>query len=79
MRGYSAEVVQVVHQSAEVNGQVVKDLNEFVEGLFKFTTEREMELEKRINELGRELQVMGDSTGIKMAANTRIIQDIIGK
>ena len=79
MRGYSAEVAALVQQSAEVNVQVVKDLNEFVEGLFKFTTEREMELEKRINELGRELQVMRDSTGIKMAANTRIIQDIIGK
>ena len=79
LRGYSAEVAALVQQSAEVNVQVVKDLNEFVEGLFKFTTEREMELEKRINELGRELQVMRDSTGIKMAANTRIIQDIIGK
>ena len=79
LRDYSAEVAALVQQSAEVNVQVVKDLNEFVEGLFKFTTEREMELEKRINELGRELQVMGDSTGRKMAANTRIIQDIIGK
>lgn len=79
LRDYSAEVAALVQQSAEVNVQVVKDLNEFVEGLFKFTTEREMELEKRINELGRELQVMRDSTGIKMAANTRIIQDIIGK
>ena len=79
LRDYSAEVAALVQQSAEVNVQVVKDLNEFVEGLFKFTTEREMELEKRINELGRELQDMTDSTGIKMAANTRIIQDIIGK
>lgn len=79
LKDYSAEVAALVQQSAEVNVQVVKDLNEFVEGLFKFTTEREMELEKRINELGRELQVMRDSTGIKMAANTRIIQDIIGK
>ncbi len=79
LKDYSAEVAALVQQSAEVNVQMVKDLNEFVEGWFKFTTEREMELEKRINELGRELQVMGDSTGIKMAANTRIIQDIIGK
>lgn len=79
LRVYSAEVAALVQQSAEVNGQVVKDLNECVEGLFKFTTEREMESEKRINELGRELQVMRDSTGIKMSANTRIIQDIIGK
>ena len=75
LREYSAEVKDLVKQSAEVNVQVVKDLNEFVEGLFKFTTEREMELEKRINELGRELQAMTDSTGIKMAANTRSIQD----
>lgn len=79
LKDYSAEVAALVQQSAEVNVQMVKDLNEFVEGLFKFTTEREMELEKRINELGRELQVMGNSTGIKTAANTRIIQDIIGK
>lgn len=79
LRDYSAEVAALVQQSAEVNVQVVKDLNEFVEGLFKFTTEREMELENRINELGQELEVMTDSTGIKMAANTRIIQDIIGK
>lgn len=79
LKDYSAEVAALVQQSAEVNVQMVKDLNEFVEGLFKFTTEREMELEKRINELGRELQVMGESTGIKTAANTRIIQDIIGK
>lgn len=79
LKDYSAEVAALVQQSAEVNVQMVKDLNEFVEGLFKFTTEREMELEKRINELGRELQVMRDSTGIKMSANTRIIQDIIGK
>lgn len=75
LRDYSAEVAALVQQSAEVNVQVVKDLNEFVEGLFKFTTEREMELEKRINELGRELQVMGDSTGIKVAANTKVFRD----
>lgn len=79
LKVYSAEVADLVKQSAEVNVQVVKDLNEFVEGLIKFTTEREMELEKRINELGRELQAMTDSTGIKMAENTRIIQDLLGK
>ena len=36
LRDYSAEVVQVVHKSAEINVQQINDLNAFVEGLAKF-------------------------------------------
>ena len=79
LREYSAEVVDLVKQSAEVNVQVVKDLNEFVGGLIKFTTEGEREFETYINELGQELGDMTNSTGGKMAANTRIIQGITSK
>ncbi len=79
LRDYSAEVVQVVNQSAEINVQQTDDLNAFVEGLSKFTVEREQELEQMLCKVERELQDMTDSTGKKMAANTRIIQDIIGK
>ena len=79
LRDYSAEVAALVQQSAEVNVQVVKDLNEFVDWLEKFTMEREQELERTVATMERELQEMTDTTGRKMAANTRIIQDIIGK
>lgn len=79
LRGYSAEVVQVVHKSAEINVQQINDLNAFVDGLEKFTVEREQELEQMLCKVERELQAMTDSTGIKTAENTRIIQGIIGK
>ena len=79
LRVYSAEVVQVVHQSAEINVQQINDLNAFVDGLEKFTMEQEQEQEQMLCKVERALQDMTDSTGIKMAANTRIIQDIIGK
>lgn len=75
LRGYSAEVVQVVHQSAEINVQQINDLNAFVEGLAKFTVEREQELERTVATMERELQEMTDTTGRKMAENTKRIQD----
>ena len=76
LRDYSAEVVQVVHQSAEINVQQINDLNAFVEGLSKFTVEREQELEQMLCKVERELQDMTDSTGRKTAENTKRIQDI---
>lgn len=75
LREYSAEVVQVVHQSAEINVQQTNDLNAFVDGLEKFTVEREQELEQMLCKVERELQVMTDSTGIKIAANTKVFRD----
>lgn len=79
LRDYSAEVAALVQQSAEINVQQINDLNTFVNGLAKFTVEREQEQEQMLCKVERALQDMTDSTGIKMAANTRIIQDIIGK
>lgn len=75
LRGYSAEVVQVVYQSAEINVQQTNDLNAFVDGLAKFTVEREQELERTVATMERELQEMTDTTGRKMAENTKIFQD----
>ena len=75
LRGYSAEVVQVVDQSAEINVQQTNDLNAFVDGLAKFTVEREQELEQMLCKVERELQDTTDSTGRKMAENTKIFQD----
>lgn len=75
LRDYSAEVAALVQQSAEVNGQVVKDLNEFVDGLEKFTMEREQEQEQMLCEVERELRDMMESTGIKTAANTKVFRD----
>lgn len=79
LRDYSAEVAALVQQSAEVNGQVVKDLNEFVDGLAKFTVEREQELERTVATMERELQEMTDTTGIKMAENTNSIKDTLAQ
>lgn len=79
LRDYSAEVVQVVHQSAEINVQQINDLNAFVEGLSKFTVEREQELEQMLCKVERELQDMTDSTGRKMAENTRSMQDALSQ
>ena len=75
LREYSAEVVQVVHQSAEINVQQINDLNAFVDGLEKFTMEQEQELEQMLCKVERALQDMGDSTGIKMAENTKVFRD----
>lgn len=75
LRDYSAEVVQVVNQSAEINVQQTDDLNAFVEGLAKFTVEREQKLERTVATMERELQEMTDTTGRKMAENTKRIQD----
>lgn len=79
LRVYSAEVVQVVHQSAEINVQQINDLNAFVEGLSKFTVEREQELEQMLCKVERELQEMTDTTGIKMAENTNSIKDTLAQ
>ena len=79
LRGYSAEVVQVVHQSAEINVQQTNDLNAFVDGLKKFTMEREQELEQMLCKVERALQDMTDSTGGKTAKNTKSIQDIFSQ
>lgn len=79
LRGYSAEVVQVVHQSAEINVQQTNDLNAFVDGLAKFTMDREQELEQMLCKVERELQDMTDSTGRKMAENTRSMQDALSQ
>lgn len=75
LRDYSAEVAALVQQSAEINVQQINDLNTFVNGLEKFTMEQEQELEQMLCKVERELQAMGDSTGIKMAENTKSIQD----
>ena len=56
LRDYSAEVAALVQQSAEVNVQVVKDLNEFVDGLAKFTVEREQELEQVIYDINEKIR-----------------------
>ena len=79
LRDYSAEVVQVVHKSAEINVQQINDLNAFVEGLAKFTVEREQELEQMLCKVERELQDTTDSTGRKMAENTRSMQDTLSQ
>ncbi len=79
LRGYSAEVVQVVHQSAEINVQQTNDLNVFVDGLAKFTMDREQELEQMLCKVERELQDTTDSTGRKMAENTRSMQDALSQ
>lgn len=79
LRGYSAEVVQVVHQSAEINVQQTNDLNAFVDGLAKFTMDREQELEQMLCKVERELQDTTDSTGGKTAKNTKSIQDILSQ
>lgn len=76
LRDYSAEVVQVVQQSAEINVQQINDLNAFVDGLAKFTMDREQELEQMLCKVERELQDTTDSTGGKTAENTKRIQDI---
>ena len=79
LRDYSAEVVQVVSHSAEINVQQINDLNAFVEGLSKFTVEREQELEQMLCKVERELQDMTDSTGREMAENTRSMQDALSQ
>lgn len=73
LREYSAEVAALVQQSAEVNVQQINDLNAFVDGLEKFTME--LEQEQRLCKVERELKAMGDSTGIKMAENTKVFRD----
>ena len=76
LRGYSAEVVQVVHQSAEINVQQINDLNAFVEGLAKFTVEREQKLEQVIYDINEEIRRMSDDTGIIIAEDKKSIENI---
>ena len=76
LRVYSAEVVQVVHQSAEINVQQINDLNAFVEGLAKFTVEREQELEQVIYDINEKIRRMSDDTGIIIAEDKKSIENI---
>ena len=76
LRVYSAEVVQVVHQSAEINVQQTNDLNAFVEGLAKFTVEREQELEQVIYDINEKIRRMSDDTGVIIAENWKSIENI---
>ncbi len=76
LREYSAEVVQVVHQSAEINVQQTNDLNAFVEGLAKFTVEREQELEQVIYDINEKVGRMPDDTGVIIAENWKSIENI---
>ena len=76
LRVYSAEVVQVVHQSAEINVQQTNDLNAFVEGLAKFTVEREQELEQVIYDINEKIRRMSDDTGEIIAENWKSIENI---
>ena len=76
LREYSAEVVQVVHQSAEINVQQTNDLNAFVEGLAKFTVEREQELEQVIYDINEKVGRLSDDTGIIIAENRKSIENI---
>ena len=73
---YSAEVVQVVQQSAEINVQQINDLNAFVEGLAKFTVEREQELEQVIYDINEKIRRMSDDTGIIIAEDKKSIENI---
>ena len=75
-RGYSAEVVQVVHQSAEINVQQINDLNAFVEGLAKFTVEREQELEQVIYDINEKIRRVSDDTGAIIAEDKKSIENI---
>lgn len=79
LRENSAEVADLVKQSAEINVQQINDLNAFVDGLEKFTVEREQELEQMLCKVERELQAMTDSTGIKIAANTNRFQGTLSQ
>lgn len=76
LRGYSAEVVQVVHQSAEINVQQINDLNAFVEGLAKFTVEREQELEQVIYDINEKIRRMSDDTEIIIAEDKKSLENI---
>ena len=76
LRVYSAEVVQVVHQSAEINVQQTNDLNAFVDGLAKFTVEREQELEQVIYDINEKIRRMSDATGEIIAENWKNIENI---
>ncbi|MBQ7366419.1 MAG: hypothetical protein IJW57_04255 [Spirochaetaceae bacterium] len=76
LRGYSAEVVQVVHQSAEINVQQINDLNAFVEGLAKFTVEREQELEQVIYDINEKIRRVSDDTGAIIAEDKKSIENI---
>lgn len=76
LRVYSAEVVQVVHQSAEINVQQINDLNAFVDGLAKFTVEREQELEQVIYDINEKIRRMSDATGEIIAENWKNIENI---
>lgn len=76
LRGYSAEVVQVVHQSAEINVQQINDLNAFVEGLAKFTVEREQELEQVIYDINEKIRRMSYDTGIIIAEDKESLENI---
>ena len=76
LRVYSAEVVQVVHQSAEINVQQTNDLNAFVDGLAKFTVEREQELEQVIYDINEKIRRMSDDTGEIIAENWKNIENI---
>lgn len=76
LRGYSAEVVQVVHQSAEINVQQINDLNAFVDGLEKFTMEREQELEQVIYDINEKIRRVSDATGEIIAEDKKSIENI---
>lgn len=73
LRGYSAEVV---HQSAEINVQQINDLNAFVEGLAKFTVEREQELEQVIYDINEKIRRVSDDTGAIIAEDKKSIENI---
>ncbi len=79
LRDYSAEVVQVVHKSAEINVQQINDLNAFVDELAKFTLKREQELEQMLCTIERKLQDMMDSTDRETEENKRRMQDIFSQ
>ncbi|MBR2361215.1 MAG: hypothetical protein IKA80_01020 [Spirochaetaceae bacterium] len=76
LRVYSAEVVQVVRQSAEINVQQINDLNAFVEGLAKFTVEREQELEQVIYDINEKIRRVSDATGEIIAEDKKSIENI---
>ena len=66
----------MVHQSAEINVQQINDLNAFVEGLAKFTVEREQKLEQVIYDINEKIRRMSDDTGIIIAEDKKSLENI---
>ena len=66
----------MVHQSAEINVQQTDDLNAFVEGLAKFTVEREKELEQVIYDINEKIRRVSDDTGAIIAEDKKSIENI---